>query len=692
MDQPQLVHQLLEHVVRGSEGSSNVLAWMSAVPRVDAQEGDAWSCSLTEAAKDGKAKEAMVVLGFVNLANVSLALKIMDAGVVDNLVMYATDEDAKCAFAHMLSEGSSYAAMRTKLAASASVQKWLNEHEAVASEPVRIALDLVRIKLAIQTDKTQGDALQLPEETCHLMWTTMCTYLNTHDVCEKGAALKLDIKTAAYGDALEAMYYLVSLPALRVALSEQTETLRTLGHILSAPMKKGVFSVRSGEPNQMSVYESKDASMPVTSSHAYVVVSILAIMTAYLPQLSAKDRQILALRQSALRKSGKDSGTDVRLEPPAVERRIHALVDAGLLPSLVKLAMQAMPAQLSRTLQSLFLSLVTEQNPRFRGRLIQLGISRALLAQAQSVYATATKQTESITPDDLVPLQALAKLSISTDPALLFGLDGASAYAAKYLAVLFLAPTSTLLQVFEAALALTNVASMSPAMATLVGNATYAPSELRSVSEAIVPLFLQHESVMLRRALIELLCNLVQDDAIFAHWSGESDSNEKEDDDDPTLRLHTSYGRIRFLFTLVTIPADEQDMALAKAVTGLLATLASSPSTCERIVRMPPDSVRILANLLVAPLAPLDACELALRVLTLVSSLIEYIAWLGTSSRKEEVRKFLGASDLASAVERYVQMVVASAHKSGDTTLAPILGLQKQTLEMGLQILQALKS
>ena len=297
------------------------------------------------------------------------------------------------------------------------------------------------------------------------------------------------------------------------------------------------------------------------------------------------------------------------------------------------------------------------------------GLSRALLAQAQHVYT----QEET---DNLVPLQALAKLSVSTDPALLFGLDGTPARAAAYLAVLFLTPSATLLQIFEATLALTNLASMSPAMASCVAHAKCASSEHADVQAAITPMFLQYESDMFRCALLELLCNLAQDESTFIYWSGE-DQVSSDEASEEVMRLHTPYGRIRFLLTLLDV--SDEHVPLLKAVTGLLATLSSSPATCELLVRMPPESIHALVEVLTYTYAsPLAMYELALRVMTIISSLTQYAAWLGPS-RSDQVRTCL--SRLLPAVRQFVQ----AQHKA--TSMEP---LQKQVLAVALDIFQTI--
>ena len=661
---PRVAHALLTQAATQAHATPTLLDDMAAVTRVDPTEAPAWAHVLLEAVA-GRARDVAVVMGFVCLSQVPLATALVDQGVMDAVLAHAECDEDACAAAHMLSEGASHAPLRSQLAAREAVTQWLAS-QSEASAPLRAILDLVHIKLAIQTDKV------LPDDVCCAAWTSTVSFLETTPPpAQVSVPLYFEPAYTAYGDALESLYYLVSRPALRVALSERGAMLRKLGALLDMP-KKSLFPARNASGPQVSVYSDKDAPTPLAPAHAFVIVSILTTMTAYLPQRSAQDHHIHALRRSAMQKAGQnvqDDDADERLQPAAVQRRVRALVDADIVPRLVSLATQPQPDQLRQALQSLFLALVTEQDAAFRGRLIQQGLSRALLAQAQHVYT----QEET---DNLVPLQALAKLSVSTDPALLYGLDGTPARAAAYLAVLFLAPSATLLQVFEATLALTNLASMSPAMASCVAHAKCASSEHADVQAAITPMFLQYESDMFRCALLELLCNLAQDESTFIYWSGE-DQVSSDDSSDEVLRLHTPYGRIRFLLTLLDV--SDEHVPLLKAVTGLLATLSSSPATCELLVRMPPESVHALVDVLTYSYAsPLAMYELALRVMTIISSLTQYAAWLGPS-RSDQVRTCL--SHLLPAVRQFVQ-----AQRKA-TSMEP---LQKQVLAVALDIFQTI--
>lgn len=760
MDQP--LHVLLDAVCTQRDASRELIDALAAVQNVDVNETEAWAGQLRKEAASPQSDrriQVMALVGFVCLANAPLAMGLVDASLFDmlaSLTNASSNEIETCAMAHLLSEGASHTALRSKLATRPSIEHWLATHaqSSLNDERVQVCLDLVRIKFAIGTNNTQH-ALSLPFDTCKLMFETFCAFLESASVFEKQELLSFDPTQAAVADALEGLFYLVSIPALRVALSERTRTLHVLALFLGASTKrKTLFPPRGssnrdhsnsknfatsddGSMNRLSMYDDLDMQTISTGpTHAYVVTSILTTMTAYPPVLSAQDRQIDALRRSALKRANppqehghsadaQEHSNAEHLAPAATAKRVRLLVEAGLLPSLVALAMAPSTASdshlvpLRRQLQLLFLSLVTEQDAKFRGRLLQQGISRALLSLSQQVYARAALSPTTVEADDLLSFQALAKLSISTNPALMYGLDGTSARAATYLAVLFLAPTSSLLQVFEAALALTNLASMSPAMATLVAHASYAPSEHKDVANAIVPMFLQFDSVMLRRALMELLCNLVQDESVYAYWSGEGDldtsreTDIKRDGDEqngdlvdersptspatigaaesvrsPTLRLHTAHGRLQFLLTLLMVPTDAHETALVKAVAGLVAMLGASPVACEQLVQMPHSKLRNVADLLESTeLSPMDTHELAIRALTIVSCMTDYAQWLGPSARTDSIRRVLMETGLVAAVQHYLQRHSTSTAcaQQGD-----LVSVQQHAVTLAVSILKAM--
>lgn len=662
-------------VLLGDEPATSPAApgeMLAALRELDAAEASD-ALPLLAAAATERPLRVLAVLGLVCLVNPSFAQALL----CDDVLAYAVPSDDKntdgvCAFAHMVGEGASHPALRQHLKAQPRIQAWLGETRAPSDALAAVCMDLVRVKLAIPTDaNTTPSTLDLSEDVCHALYERFAAFVRQHNFAapKDTAPWVWDTVTAAQSDALEGLYYLASLPALRDTLSHDASLLGKLGTLLSA-----------------SASDATRRDPGATSSEAFVIVSLLTTLVAYPPALSEKEKQIEALRRSAT-KRGPD---DPRLAPPSVAQRVRRVVEAGLVPPLVTLTTHASP-QLHRPLADLFLSLVTEQDSALRGRLLQLGLRRALLWLAQQSLAALPSSMDAA---HLIPFQALAKLTISMDPALMYGVDGTAVRAVVYLAILFLSPLSSLLQVFEAALALTNLASMSPAMAAAVAHASCPPSDHKTVSEAIVPLFLQHESLMLRRALTELLCNLAQDEGVFAHWSGEA---ERDTPTSPAaapasihtasapLRLHTAEGRLRLLLSLCYVSDDVHALALAKAASGLLATLSSSPVTCELLIGLPTNAWEPIRALLPPPSLPaVDTWELELRALSLLGSLCDYATWLGSPERTRPVYRQMEAAGLVQAVR-----TVAQSGSLAQACPAHVRALHDQVMSLCQSILQS---
>ena len=660
----------------------DIVQCLAAVKDIEVHEAPAWWPFLQEAVQHGEALRVYMIVGFVCLAHPAFAEALLTPTFLQACTEAASYEEAACAFAHMLSDVASQPSLRPAIAGHADVQTWIEAHTTLSHIETALCTDLVLIKLAITSDPSSSEPLSLPAATCDQIYDALRDYLLDHTSIDANRApLQFQRRTIVQMDALESLYYLVSLPAFREKLSSDTKLLQALRALLSSSIKKAVFPARDGEAVASTYDEHTYMRGPLSSSATFVLVSILSVMVAYLPPRSTQERQVEALRRSALKQSQSD---DVRLQPPAVEQRCRRLIEVGLVPPLVSLCTPTLSSSLRPLLCDLFLALTTEQDAQLRGLLLQQGASKALLLLSQSTWPLLTNDT-TLPAKALAPMQALAKLCISTDPTLIFGMDGTMMRAATYLSTLLLTPIASLLQLFEGALALTNLASVSPAMATAVARTTCPLSEWKDVSQAMIPLFLQHDSVMIRRALVELLCNLAQDSEVFAFWSGEQDPDE-DDNASSTLRLHTASGRLRLLVSLCHLSDDPHQVALAKASAGLLATLSSSVSACDKLSQMPPASLAPLADLLTSSLSSMqDTQDLALRVLSVLSNLCAYAEWLGESTtQRQHIRALLAQAGLVAAVGHYLQ-TQAPLH---DATQP----LREEALALGVDLLKRLSS
>ncbi|KAI3628671.1 SHE4 [Malassezia furfur] len=675
-----VVARLLDVLRRGTPAAGDAEI-LQSLAKLDVSEASALAQQLRDAAQHDTV-QVLVALHVLTLVQAALAQRVLEReGLLHDLLAHAQDTQTRCAMAHMLAGAASQAPVRKMLAGDSDVQAWLARYSSDApivevGDDAAACVDLVRIKLAIESDASKG-TFSLPQYTCVQLFARLrATAVHASSAADPGL-LAFDAAAAARADALEGMYYLVRLPALRDVLCNDRPLLEALARLLL------VQQPASGTLQRSSV--------------AFVIVSLLNTACAYAAPRTDEQRRIEALRRSAAR--GAAPAPEPPVAPADAARRARAVVEAGCVPPLVALALRtssAVDSELRRTLSALLLSLVTEQNTPLRGRLLQLGVGRAVVALCKDAYAACAERAANA---DVSALQALAKLCISTDPALLFRQDGATEQGVQYVAALFFVPQGTLLQLFEAAMALTNLASVSPALAGAVARAP--PRAPRDAEHST------HDEPMVRRALIELLCNLVQDEATFAEWSGEAEDTAHgatpvaeggEFSEEPVrrdeggavaLRLHTARGRLQLLVSLSDLTGGTPDataVALALAASGTLATLTSSPAACARLLSPTTDAVlgRMLMPECTLPLV--DAHQLALRAMVMAANLVQYVNTRPAGAARAAMVVRMRASAMVAACRAYVAENAAhAATRRGDD--ARLASLRQQALTMGMDVL-----
>lgn len=136
--------------------------------------------------------------------------------------------------------------------------------------------------------------------------------------------------------------------------------------------------------------------------------------------------------------------------------------------------------------------------------------------------------------------------------------------------MLLLHEASSLLQRFEALMALTNIASVDSSMAERI-----AAFQDRAIVSKMEDLMLD-ENAMVRRAATELLCNLLSAEAVFLAWSGAVGS-PAEPATKQSVSTRPAEKRLHILLALSTV----SDVPTQLAASGALATLASSPTACR---------------------------------------------------------------------------------------------------------------
>ncbi|WFD35229.1 SWI5-dependent HO expression protein 4 [Malassezia cuniculi] len=669
-------------------------------------------CDGADADADGATDEpyshAIIVPLITTGALALFTPRIVDAALrIDNTLerIFSAQGDAFAAACHVTAAAASSPSLRTLIAGTQAVQRRLEfavEEESVTKDNASAAL--LRIKLAIRSSDAPGTPLDLPDADVEKLARGLAAYIGNSGARDANAPsiFSFDAEAAARADALESLYYLAATDKVKETLSRDEAFLGVAVDMLAANApRKTLFPARDGgEGSSTSLYSDnaldKEAHSP--ASLEYLIVSIFALISSYPPPKHSESHQIEALRRTALRRG--DDAPDAA-DAAARCRRLVAAGVAAAIAAVVSRTRLSDATELRRQLGSVLCSLVTEQDRAQRGKLLADGAAGALLHLAAPAYGVITDRNDN--PVEWQPLRAIARLSISSDPSLMYG--GGIARGVPYCAALLLAKSTSLLDRFEGALALTNLASASPAMAHTVAIASFrgpdADTELKNVGSAIPALFMQYDTPLLRRALIELLCNLVQDDDVFAEWSGEAavDADDKKraageslpalpDKDDATIRLHDPRGRLQLLASLcqVDAEADRINVEEARAAAGALAMLSASGAACEHILALPSRLHGVIAQLVLRSvsddkLSKDDEMQFALRGLAIVSSLVQYVRWL-ESNKDSRSRVRRRVRDPTGALQRSGLLQVAAQRAiSGAQAMMAGLGTESTGLE-----------
>ncbi|KAG9281093.1 hypothetical protein AMEX_G3875 [Astyanax mexicanus] len=242
-----------------------------------------------------------------------------------------------------------------------------------------------------------------------------------------------------------------------------------------------------------------------------------------------------------------------------VEKRLVKLLEAGVVSALVCMVKQESPA-LTETCREciarVFLALVERQEDR--GTVVAQGGGKALLPLV----------SDSTDVGKIKAAQALAKITITSNPEIAF--PGERVYEVVRPLVSLLALECSLLQNFEALMALTNLAGISDRLRQKI------------IKEKAVPkiegyMFEEHDLV--RAAATECMCNLVLSPEV------------------QKLYLATDSDRLK----LLVLYCGEDDERLRKAAAGTLAVLTGEmPEVCARIPDVTSHWLEILQALLLS--------------------------------------------------------------------------------------------
>ncbi|KAI4128617.1 MAG: hypothetical protein LQ338_002652 [Usnochroma carphineum] len=344
--------------------------------------------------------------------------------------------------------------------------------------------------------------------------------------------LLADPREANKQSSIEGLAYISIQPAVKEALIDDRLLLARLMEVLKASPKR-----------------------PTTVFGALTVIDHL---TRYLPVLSEEQKKMNQLKAYA-NASKSAVKPDPREEDAAVSRRCKAVVDAGAVSAFVAIASHLSPAS-AAIVVNIMLSLTW--TPSLRGTIAQQGGARFLLLRYTAIAGTADSDKQA----RHTAAHALARILISVDPTLVFPSSGSPPLTSVVRPILSLLIDSqsdisdgprNLLPIFEALLALTNLASISTGEATDI--------IIRQALPTIEDLLLSNNT-MIQRAATELVCNLMTSAAGIEAFADSSAAANR--------RLH-----------ILLALADVEDVATRRAAAGAVATLTGYESVVKGILK-----------------------------------------------------------------------------------------------------------
>ncbi|KAG8872255.1 hypothetical protein FRB97_007823 [Tulasnella sp. 331] len=559
--------------------------------------------------------------------------------VIDATDLFHGDEGRNVSqgVAALLSQASGSKSCRPLVASHAMT--WLQAQSQITSDPtLRAAAAITLTKLsrgaeedASATTSSSGSAEPLQEvrrSTDDLVSVMRDLVIGSPPITEPTSSSKSTPQATL--DAVEGLAYLTSDTNIREFLSVDSTFLESLFSLIPPPKKRQTGPVPVIDADNATFDSPQQRS---SSGLLYGIAVIIANITAYKPQLTEEEKQVEKLKnmtqagaQSGQELAGSMDPMEIQRETPLyVKRRCRRLVKAGVLPALVSIASRSESESVRRTTGKAFLSLVEDKENR--GKVIQAGGAKALLAmirtalaarEAQSaepksakgkVASTSHQPVRALDLQDLFSIQALAKLSITASPLLVFGPDASSSIdAIRPLGHMLLNPASNLLQKFESLMAMTNLGSLGPVVATrIVG---YKEPSLGSILTKAETLLLD-DNVLVRRAAMELICNLISSDEVWERYTGEGldgktpvvvgrDSNAASA---PSTKAVVN--RLRIILAL----SDVDDIGTRLAASGALAMLTSSASVCRIMMEDMEDGPKKAFAILIDLISPLHLEE-----------------------------------------------------------------------------------
>lgn len=463
-------------------------------------------------------------------------------------------------------------------------------------------------------------------------------------------------------DAIEGLAYLTTVPSLKSRIADDDELL------------KKIMSFRSS-------LERKALSAEDFGTTPFGLATLVGNLCSYRPHLTEEQAQIERLKRMARPASSQDGSKNQPDESfdddEHVKSRAKRLVALGAAELLVAIT-RATDSGLARAgVGKAMLGLIEDKGNR--GRILQAGGAKALMSviRASQQYHDAqfSSQTAAGHGDfaDLISIQALAKLAITASPMQVFGPnDNATIEAIRPLVFMLQHSSSTLLQRFEALMALTNIASASPELADRIANADGILSKLEFL--------LLDENQMIRRATTELVCNLVAgSESAFNRFSGGGDVSPD------SANPNAAKSRLHVLIAL----ADVEDEPTRLAASGALAILTGSPEACKLVVLLEFEHHRAFSvfKSLIDPTEDGDGDEA--RNPGLVHRGVVCIRNIFANLSDDEVRSRIASEASRYGVVNALTNIIRSAGRNGtsEAVLRPSAEALKWLMDSGVNVL-----
>lgn len=454
--------------------------------------------------------------------------------------------------ARLLAQASAHKPCRERIVSS-DLQGWLERSSRKTSDTsLRSASAVALIKLSRGTaEDTKGLATtdSQPSTTPLIRETELASLM-------KNLVVSGD-DSSTITNAIEGLAYMSIEPQIKETLSKDAAFLSRLFGLIPCPKKNQMLSILSA----------------ANTTQVYGIAVVISNICSYHPRLSQEQEQIAKLRQMTNNStSGLKSAkpiTDPLDDDSHVKERCRRMVDAGVGDVLSGMVRISDGKGVLINVAKAILGLVEDKENR--GKLLQGGCSCALITIVRSSLPPATTPAGQVEESVLDAIQALAKFAITASPLHVFGPDqGSTLDAIRPFSILLLHPSSSLLQQFEALMALTNLSSTSPEASTRV-----------SKSEGLmnkVEFMLLDDNQLVQRASMELICNLIAgSEDVFDKYGGQEETA-------------SSKSKLQILVAL----SDVEDAHTRLAASGALATVTSSLNACKGLFSLQMERHRVL--------------------------------------------------------------------------------------------------